>query len=232
MSVLQINRNEIKYEMHPLEALSLRNELDLLLQRDGYSADGDYMVRSLYFDSLNDIDYREKYAGDERRKKIRIRVYRPDAREGKFEIKQKNGNYSRKKSLLISASEIRQAGNGEYSFLLDHGSETALELYSMLMFGCYRPKAVVEYQRTAFCYRENNTRITLDSRVKCSETDLDLLGDGISFLPVMEDRVILEVKYDGALWKPISDILRKYRLMQVSVSKYAAGRPVYAKYIL
>lgn len=231
-NILQINRNELKYEMHPLDALCLQNELDALLLRDSYSAYGSYMVRSLYFDSLNDIDFREKYAGNETRKKIRIRIYDCNTSEGKFELKQKKGNYSHKKSVLISREEIQMAMENNFSFLLNHESEAALELYSLLTLGCYSPKTIIEYQRTAFLYPENNIRITLDAHAKSSETDLNLLKGELPWLPVIDEKVILEVKYDGTLIKIISDVLKKYTLTQVSVSKYAAGRPIYAKYIL
>lgn len=229
---MQINRNELKYEMHPLDALCLQNELDVLLLRDPYSAYGSYMIRSLYFDSLNDIDFKEKYAGDEKRKKIRIRIYDCSSSEGKFELKKKIGNYSQKETILISREEIQMAMEKNFLFLLNHESETALELYSLLTLGCYSPKTIIEYQRTAFTYPENNIRITLDAHIKSSETDLSLLQENLPWIPVIDEKVILEVKYDGTLLKSISDILKKYKLTQVSVSKYAAGRPVYARYIL
>ncbi len=232
MNILQVGRSELKYEMHPLDALSLQNELDLLLQRDEYSASGSYMVRSLYFDSLNDIDFMEKYAGNEKRKKIRIRMYDPDAQNGKFEIKQKCGNYSYKKSLTISRSEIEKAINGDFSFLLDYETEAAIELYSILTLGFYRAKSIIEYQRTAFQYPENNIRITLDKHVKCSEINLNLFQCTLPYNPVINEKVILEVKYNGTLIKCISNILKKYKLTQIAVSKYALGRPIYSQYIL
>lgn len=232
MSTLLVNRNERKYELHPLEALQLQNELDSLLCRDTYSEKGSYMVRSLYFDSLNDIDFQEKYAGNEKRKKLRIRVYSPDAAFGKLELKKKNGEYSRKLSLTISREEIKQAMQNDFSFLLENASEVALELYSLLVLGCYQPKVIIEYQRTAFTYPVNNIRVTLDAGIKCNETQLNVLNNDISWLPVIEEKVILEVKYDGKLIKPISDTLKKYSMHQISVSKYTTGRPIFAKYIL
>lgn len=232
MNVLQINRSELKYEMHPLEAISLQSELDLLLQRDTFSASGSYMVRSLYFDSLNDIDFMEKYAGNEKRKKIRIRLYNPDADVGKFEIKQKDGNYSYKKSLVIPRAEIEKAVNGDFSFLLNYETEAAVELYSILSLGCYRAKTIIEYQRTAFQYPANDIRITLDKNIKCSETDLNPLHHVLPYLSVTDEKVILEVKYNGGLIKCISDILKKYKLTQVSVSKYALSRPIYLQCML
>lgn len=228
----QVNRSELKYEMHPLDALCLQNELDLLLTRDHYSSSGSYMVRSLYFDSLNDIDFTEKYAGTKCRRKIRVRIYDTNAQNGKLELKQKDGGYSQKKSLLITRDEIAMLINGNYSFLLDYETATAIELYTILSLGYYRPKAIIEYQRTAFTYPENRTRITFDYSLKCSEIDLDLFSTALPWFPVTNEKVILEVKYNEQLVRIISDVLKKYMLTQVSVSKYTAGRPIYAKYIL
>lgn len=228
----QVKRNEIKYEMYYLDAIRLQNELDILLERDSFSVNGSYSVRSLYFDSLNNIDFTEKNAGYEKRKKIRIRIYDSLAKYGKFEIKQKWGNYSDKKSILITRDEISRAMIGDYSFLIDYDTQIALELYSTLTFGCYSPKTIIEYQRLAFIYPENNIRITFDSNIKCSEIDLNLFKDDIPWLPVSNEKLILEVKFDKALIKIISDVLKKYKLYQVSISKYISGRPVYCQYII
>ncbi|MCM1135931.1 MAG: polyphosphate polymerase domain-containing protein [Clostridium sp.] len=228
----QVTRNEKKYEIHLLDATNMQNELNLLLQRDFFSKNGSYMVRSLYFDSLNDIDFTEKYAGYEKRKKVRIRIYDSSALEGKFELKQKYGNYSNKKSLSITRDEIKRAMAGDYSFLLDYNTPISLELYSLLTLGCYYPKAIIEYQRFAFCYPENSTRITFDSNIKCSETNLNLFQHNLPWIPLINENLILEIKYNKALIRTVSDVLKKYKLYQVSVSKYTAGRPIFIHYIL
>lgn len=229
--MLQVSRSEVKYLLSAEAAMSLQMELDRLLQRDAYSQMGSYCVRSLYFDSLYDTDFRDKYAGYEKRKKIRLRIYHTGAESGKLEIKEKNGNYSRKRSILLSRAEMMSAADGAYEFLLDHSSDLSVELYSLLACGGYRPKSIIEYQRLAFLFPENHTRITLDSQVRCSEMDLHLFHEDLPWVPVLTEQVILEVKFDGQLVRVISDILKKYTLTQVSVSKYALGRPISAGYI-
>ncbi len=228
----QVTRNEKKYEIHLLDAASMQRELDLLLRRDFFSRNGSYMVRSLYFDSLNDIDFREKNSGYEKRKKVRIRIYDPLALEGKLELKQKWGDYSNKKSLSITRDEIGRAMAGDYSFLLDHNTQVSLELYSLLTLGCYRPKTIIEYQRFAFWYPENNTRITFDSDIRCSEINLNIFQDNLPWVPLTNENLILEIKYDKVLIRTVSDVLKKYKLNQVSVSKYMVGRPIYAHSIM
>ena len=58
MKVLKTFRHEYKYMISYDEMLKLRSKLNKLLDIDR-SYDG-YMVRSLYFDSLEDNDYYDK----------------------------------------------------------------------------------------------------------------------------------------------------------------------------
>ena len=83
---LYSRRKEIKYIVPLAKALAVREQLDRLLQRDEHCADGPYLVRSLYFDSVNQIDFAEKLAGVSERKKVRLRIYGGDASLCKLEI--------------------------------------------------------------------------------------------------------------------------------------------------
>ena len=98
-TVLSVFRNEKKYLIPYSTALSIRGKLDGILFRDSHSKTSGYVVRSLYFDSVNNIDYMTKLAGVERRKKIRMRIYSSDAKECKLELKQKDGDLQHKVSL-------------------------------------------------------------------------------------------------------------------------------------
>lgn len=44
---------------------------------DKHNGAGGYRIRSLYFDTLDDNDYRDKLDGMELRRKIRLRNYDP-----------------------------------------------------------------------------------------------------------------------------------------------------------
>ena len=96
-----------------------------------------------------------------------------------------------------------------------------------MLMGIYRPVSIVEYDRLAFIAAGFNTRITIDSDVKSSEIDLRLFSRDNNWTFRMNDAVILEVKYDGQLAKEISEIIGKYALTCISISKYVIGRPVF-----
>ncbi len=224
-----VRRREYKYLLGESQAFDLRKRLAALLSTDPHSGPDGYCVRSLYFDTPDDTDYELRMAGVEKRKKIRLRVYSPDAEWCSLEIKLKVGELHNKRTLVISRTDAEILIGGDYSVLLNYAEGdpggTALLLYTEMMLGCVRPVTLIEYHRYAFTYPECRTRITLDSRVMCSESDLDLFRRDPGLVPLMYDRTILELKFDGYLMKFISDILRPYNLTRMAVSKYSMGRP-------
>lgn len=221
--VLSVWRTEEKYLLDYAQALRLREKLACVMTPDAFGPDG-YRVRSLYFDSFHNIDYAEKDAGVWRRKKIRLRIYDEDQPDAKLELKEKHGDLQHKSSLLLSREQALALCDGERSFLLDIGSETALRLYSLMTLGLYRPAAVIEYNRRAFLLDTFSTRLTFDSRVRGSELDLRLYEKDLPWFTVLDDQVLLEVKYNQVLPRFISQILDHENLHRVSVSKYASGR--------
>ena len=230
--MLSVLRSELKYWISYRDSLLLQAELNKLLMPDDYSQDGFYRVRSLYFDSINQIDFTEKLDGVESRKKIRMRIYDEDTQTVKLECKQKTGALQHKESLLINRAETMQYMEGDYSGLLERPEETAWRLYSDMTLGCYRPAGIIEYDRCAYLYGEYNTRITIDRNVRSSELCLDLFEREIPWIPTIDDQVILEVKFNEKLIEPIKRILAKYHLTNVSVSKYGSGRPILEQYIV
>lgn len=230
--MLSVLRSELKYWISYRDSLLLQAELNKLLMTDDYSQDGFYRVKSLYFDSINQIDFTEKLDGVESRKKIRLRIYDEDAPTAKLECKQKTGALQHKESLLITRAEAMQYMEGDYSGLLERPEETAWRLYSDMTLGGYRPAVIIEYDRCAYLYGEYNTRITIDRNVRSSELCLDLFEREIPWIPTIDNQVILEVKFNEKLIEPIKRILAKYHLTNVSVSKYGSGRPILEQYIV
>lgn len=230
--MLSVLRSELKYWISYRDSLLLQAELNELLMPDTYSQDGFYRVKSLYFDSINQIDFVEKLDGSESRKKIRMRIYDEDTKTVKLECKQKTGALQHKTSLLISRAEALRYMEGDYSGLLERPEETAWRLYSDMTLGCYRPVVMIEYDRCAYLYGEYNTRITIDRHVRSSELCLDLFEREMPWIHTIDDQVILEVKFNEKLIEPVKRILAKYHLVNVSVSKYGSGRPILEQYIV
>ena len=228
-SALSVFRNEKKYLVPYRNAVAIRGKLDEILARDEHSETAGYMVRSLYFDSINNIDYKTKLAGVQRRKKIRIRSYSPDAEKCKLEMKEKDGDLQHKVSLWIAREDAQELSKLNYSALTKYFDESqdAVLIYTTMVMGGYRPVVLVEYDRSAYIYPVYNTRITVDMNLRSSESNLDLFCDRPVYTVLMKEDVILEVKYNQRLVRFLSDILRQYHLTQCSVSKYCLGRKIF-----
>ena len=67
---------------------------------------GDYFIRSVYLDSLENGDYVEKVAGSLSRKKIRLRVYSENAEFALLERKHKIGMVFQRFCLLPNRSAL------------------------------------------------------------------------------------------------------------------------------
>lgn len=101
-AVQSVLRTEEKYLLSHPQALTLQNKLRALLHVDDFGDNDGYRVRSLYFDSFHNIDYREKNAGTYHRKKIRLRIYDEKQVNAKLELKEKHGALQHKVSVTIS----------------------------------------------------------------------------------------------------------------------------------
>ena len=224
MEELKTFRHEQKYVIPYYTMLSLRGKFNDLLKPDR-STNG-YMVRSLYFDSINDDDYYDKLGGETNRKKIRLRIYDTVRDYVKLEIKAKMDMHQLKESIVINKNTARELIKGNYRVLLDIDSEVAKKIYSIMAKGYYRPKVIIEYDRIAYL-TTTTTRITFDYNIKRSYDFDNFFNKKINYLKVTDGKdVVLEVKYDRFLEPYITTILNNKECRYQSVSKYIMGRNV------
>lgn len=218
-------RTERKFLLNELEVSKLKNNLDIALHRDSFSSKKGYQVRSLYFDSFDDVDYFEKLDSIEKRKKIRLRIYDPSDEYAFLEMKQKQGSAQLKRSLKISKDDALMMTEGRYSCLFKYDDPFALECYSLMQAHLYRPKVIVEYSRVPYVVKENSTRITLDSNIESTETNFNIFDEKLNMNPVMDlDKTVLEVKFNGFLLSYVQELLNDVDKSEVSVSKYMLAR--------
>ena len=102
VELLDVLRTEQKYNLNPQEKAHLEFVLNGALHRDIHSIGQGYMVRTLYFDTWDDQDFYDKVDGLETRRKIRLRIYEPNAHDAKLELKEKQGSLQRKRSLQLT----------------------------------------------------------------------------------------------------------------------------------
>ena len=230
-AVQSVLRTEEKYLLSHPQALTLQNKLRALLHVDDFGDNDGYRVRSLYFDSFHNIDYREKNAGTYHRKKIRLRIYDEKQVNAKLELKEKHGALQHKVSVTISRQDAVRLCQGDYGTLLDYKTPDAIRLYTMMSLGLYRPAAIIEYNRLAFTYDVFSTRITFDSNVRSSDLLLDLYEPLFPWNYIVNQSVILEVKYNQLLPGFLSAVLDHENLTKLSVGKYALGRRIPDQYL-
>lgn len=221
----EVFRQEKKYFMTLPDLLQLAGRLDQVLHQDEHNGSQGYRIRSLYFDTLEDGDFWEKIEGVERRRKLRLRLYDPAASFAMLEMKQKQGEYQRKRSLRLSRSDAMAIAAGRYDCLLAYRDPFAAECYGLLHGKCYRPKTIVEYQRKAYIAKENRIRVTLDHRIRATEASLALFDPKLNTVPVLDPfHGILEVKFNGFLLSYIKQLLNQADCAPLSASKYCMAR--------
>ena len=71
-------RHEYKHIINYGDYLALKSRLSIFMQTDKHSIDGQYKIRSIYFDDMNDSCYQDKINGVNKRSKYRLRYYNND----------------------------------------------------------------------------------------------------------------------------------------------------------
>ena len=170
-------RHELKYKISYPDYLAMRSRLRPVMKADPHAAAGGrYLVRSIYFDNLNDKALREKIDGVAKREKFRIRYYNDDLSYIVLEKKMKIGSLCLKYSAPITEEECRKILNGgrisvtnggrgsvtsgDLAFMKEHPQELVRELYAKMTYQQLRPRVLVSYTREPFIYPAGNVRVT------------------------------------------------------------------------
>lgn len=225
-------REEKKYLITYENYISSNHYLSKVLHPDIHNGINGYMIRSLYFDTLNSDDFYNKVDGLELRRKIRLRIYDPDDNYAYLELKQKQGNYQKKESLKLTKEEAIRLIHLDYDVLLTKNDKFASEMYTIMSREHYVPKAINQYRRKAYVLEENSTRITFDSDIRGTETSFDLFDKNLLLNPIFDqNHVVFEVKYNGFLLSYVKDLINSIDRIQTPVSKYCLARTNTIKYV-
>lgn len=216
-------RHEWKHEITLGDQLVLRQRLSAVMQRDTHAQGGIYTIRSLYFDDLFDTALREKLDGVSRRDKFRIRYYNGDTSFITLEKKSKVAGLCAKRSAPLTADEAQRIVDGDTDWMRESPHELVRELHRKMTAGL-APKTIVDYTREPFIYAPGNVRVTLDYDIRTGLGCVDFLNTECVTVPVPEDPIILEVKWDEFLPDQIRDIVQIEGTRTSAFSKYAACR--------
>lgn len=229
-------RAESKYLLTLSQYRLLMSALKGKLVPDKYP---EYALRSIYFDTDDDIMIRRSIEKTQYKEKLRLRSYgEADGSTTVFlEIKKKYQGIvgKRRISLLYrTATEYlaaRAVSEKPPDIPLRDGERQIFSEIDYLV-GLYRPmpKQYVYYEREAFTYAEDSeVRITFDKNITGRRENLTLGGENYGSVIIGDDMRLMEVKVPGCIPFEISRILSILEIRPTSFSKYGT---FYKEYIL
>ena len=215
-------RHELKYLITPAELSVLRGVLKPITQFDpNGDENNEYIIRSLYFDTINDDALMEKIAGVGNRKKYRIRIYNFSDRVIKLECKSKYGDLISKQSVSIPRDLAEQLIAGDPEGLQRMRHPLLHDVYREMRTRLLRPAVIVDYVREAYIHPAQEVRITFDKQLRTGLYSTDLFNPSLPTYPVFDDPVeLLEVKYDEFLPSHLQTVLSGITAQRSAVSKY------------
>lgn len=218
-------RVEDKYYITDAQIALLMHKLEGFVRKDMNGDNGSYLIRSVYYDDIDDSCLKTNEDGTDKRSKYRIRAYNHDDSYILLEKKSKNKGFTHKDSCKISLDDYsRYVTESDY-----HISESLSFLQKKFcvesQIKMLRPVVIVEYERTAYVETAGNVRITIDRNIGTSRDFAHFFDEQMEVRPIMPcGRHILEVKYDEILPSYIKRILDDGALQRISYSKYYMAR--------
>ena len=215
-------RHEYKYLCDSTQNAVLKARARGLLNIDFYAENkGCYDIRSLYFDTLDNLCFTENEDGVDKRDKYRIRIYNADSKKIMLEKKSKEHQMTSKKSCQISEGICRKLMNNERVQITEDMSVVLKELLLEMQLRAMRPAVIVEYQRFPFVEKNGNVRITFDENIRSSNDIGSFLEKQIITRPILQKGYsLLEVKWDAFLPSYIKEHMQMERLHWTNFSKY------------
>lgn len=232
MDETRFDRIEIKGMLGTAGARGLARQLRARMDVDAHGdAEGRYPIVSLYYDTPSFDVYWDRVRGIASRRKLRVRLYggldAPVPPICFVEVKQKYyGRVAKRRLVLEPAAALDLCGGGAIPDGLTPGERAvAREVQGLVAAEGLRPTCLVRYLRQALLGREDapDLRVTLDTHLRCSATDLDprRVGEAVGTGLLDEGLALLEIKVDHAvpLWLAVAT--RAAGMSARSVSKYA-----------
>lgn len=221
LSTAHFQRQELKFfvDNHLIEALI--PEFNAYIKRDDFCKDRAYPIYSIYFDTADWQAFYTKLDGNKRRQKFRVRSYYPNPRDDEkvfIEVKEKNSGTVYKRRSPIKFGEVKELITGAP---ISIKTPVVDEWRYAVLKNAIKPKLLNRYTRLAFASEHfPGLRVTIDqdlSYAMVNSLDFNQPTRGAYW---SNGKSVIEIKFDRYVPMFIVDIIRRYNLTQVPVSKY------------
>ncbi|MDF2671312.1 MAG: molecular chaperone [Paenibacillus sp.] len=219
-------RHEFKYLINLHQSYIIRQRLKSLMRPDKNAGEtGEYHIRSLYFDDINNKALHEKLGGVRDRVKYRIRIYNGQDKVIHLEKKLKRNDFIGKIKEPLTRSMHDSIVAGDYEVLNNPEKPLLKEVYNEMKHSLLRPKVIVDYIREPYVCPNGNVRITFDKELRTGLHATDIFDTQLEPIRAMDENLtILEVKYDEYIPEYIRAALQIEGLNRQSASKYVICR--------
>jgi hypothetical protein len=219
-------RSEMKFGITYVDYQILKMKLRHMMQLDpNASANGRYLIRSCYFDNIDNKVLNEKKEGYLKRDKYRVRIYNKNDAVIHLERKSKRNNQTFKSKCKLTRQEFEKMRVNDIDWMADDERSLIQDLYKDMKLYQLKPMNVVDYEREAYLYPHGNVRITFDCKVQTSLRNTDMFNKKLPMVDVLEpNEVILEVKFDEYLPTVIKMLLQGIHTRHEAYSKYQLSR--------
>ena len=209
-------RYEIKFLLDEVGAQRVRDWAMAHLTLDVHTTNieaGTYKIKTLYLDDERKSVYWRR--GRYRHDKLRLRGY---GNESVIFLERKSRwrNKVEKYRTVIPQSDL--------ALLASWKNSTAWPgswFHQRILRDGLKPTYQVAYERSAYVGPPDEVpmRLTMDRDIACRPARWWTLGD-FGGIPLLQEKVILELKYCDTLPSPFQDLIRSFGLKQKRISKY------------
>ena len=218
-------RHELKYICSDLELRIFEQKLKAVMKPDPHAdKNGEYLIRSVYFDDYQRSRFFENEDGVDPREKFRIRAYNLSDARISLEKKIKSHGMTGKRNCLIDRETCMRMLAGE-SISDRLGQHPLLDEWIVQRETAgLRPVMLGEYVRKPYIYPAGNVRITFDRYISASYRVRDIFEARTSRIAVLPTGYhVLEVKFDDFLPDVIYQLIDNGHMRQTTFSKFYLG---------
>jgi len=226
-------RYEFKYLLPLALRQSIEGEIQDFMRADGHSdpdLDNQYLVRSLYFDSLDSQAFYEKTDGVKSRNKFRIRTYARDFNRSAPIFLEEKGRYNERtyKHRVKLEQQDLDLIFGELNAFDLIARYPEIEVVEKFAATALRkglePRVLVDYIRRPYTSDyDMNFRVTFDQHLQAMAASELHPSDWARAKACVAGMTIMEVKFNRRIPAWFHRILQAYDLRRISISKFVVG---------